>query len=160
MRALCPVVIVPAGAEARLTPRRILLVINGEGDIELPVTATADLARAVKASVQVVCVGRSLGDAIEAVESTPPANPDEAAVARAVEMLRKAGVEVQSRMIHNWRGLTPEIAREVISSGADMIVLGTRTLGWEGGDIAAGAAEAILHRTHRPVVVAPSRRRP
>jgi nucleotide-binding universal stress UspA family protein len=47
----------------------------------------------------------------------------------------------------------------VMATGADMIVLGTRTLGWEGGDVSAGAAEAVIHRTRRPVVIAPSRRR-
>jgi nucleotide-binding universal stress UspA family protein len=157
--ALCPVVIVPTGTMAKLTPRRIVLVINGEGDPERPVAATAELARALKATVEVVCVGRTLGDAVEPGESSSNANPDEAAVAGALAVLKKAGVEVRSRMIDNRRGLAPEIAREVISTGADMIVLGTRTLGWEGGDIAAGAAEAVMHRTRRPVVIAPSRRR-
>ena len=130
----------------KLTPRRIVLVIDGEGDPERPVAATAELARALKASVEVVCVGRTLGDAVEPGESSSTANPDE------------ADVEVRSRIIDNSRGLAPEIAREVMATGADMIVLGTRTLGWEGGDIAAGAAEAVTHRTRRPVVIAPSRR--
>ena len=159
MGALCPVVIVPTGAMTKLTPRRIVLVINGEGDPELPVAATAELARALKASVEVVCVGRTLGDAVELAESPSTADPDEAAVAGAVAALKKADVEVRSRMIDNRRGLAPEIAREVMATGADMIVLGTRTLGWEGGDVAAGAAEAVIHRTRRPVVIAPSRRR-
>jgi nucleotide-binding universal stress UspA family protein len=159
MGAPCPVVIVPAGATAKLTPRRIVLVINGEGDPERPVAATAELARALKASVEVVCVGRSFGDAVEPGESSSTANPDEAAVAGAAAVLKKAGVEVRSRMIDNRRGLAPEIAREVMATGADMIVLGTRTLGWESGDVAAGAAEAVIHRTRRPVVIAPSRRR-
>jgi nucleotide-binding universal stress UspA family protein len=156
MRALCPVVIVPAGAATKLTPRRILLVINGEGDPELPLAATAELAQALKASVEVVCVGHTLGDISD---STSAADPDAASVARAVATLKKARVEVRSRMIENSRGLAPEIAREVMAQGVDMIVLGTRTLGWEGGDVAAGAAEAVIHRTRRPVVIAPSRRR-
>ena len=159
MGALCPVVIVPTGAMTKLTPRRIVLVINGEGDPELPLAATAELARALEASVDVVCVGHTLGDTVELAESPSTADPDEAAVAGAVAALKKADVEVRSRMIDNRRGLAPEIAREVMATGADMIVLGTRTLGWEGGDVAAGAAEAVIHRTRRPVVIAPSRRR-
>jgi nucleotide-binding universal stress UspA family protein len=159
MSAICPVVIVPAGAMAKLMPRRIVLVINGEGDPERPVGATLELARALKASVEVVCVGRTFGDAVRTEKSSTSQNPDEQAVAEAVATLKTAGLEVTSRMIDNRRGLTPEIAREVISTGADMIVLGTRTLGWEGGDVAAGAAEAVLHRTRRPVVVAPTRLR-
>jgi nucleotide-binding universal stress UspA family protein len=159
MSALCPVVIVPAGTMTKPTPRRIVLVINGEGDPERPVAATSELARALKASVEVVCVGHTLGDTVELAESPSAADPDQAAVARAVASLKEADVEVRSRMIDNRHGLAPEIAREVMATGADMIVLGTRTLGWEGGDVSAGAAEALIHRTRRPVVIAPSRRR-
>jgi len=55
--------------------------------------------------------------------------------------------------------LAPEVARAVMATGADMIVIGSRAMGWLGDDITPGAAEAVIHRTHRPVVVAPSRRR-
>ncbi|HEX9096002.1 MAG TPA: universal stress protein [Candidatus Dormibacteraeota bacterium] len=159
MGAHCPVVIVPTGAMTTATPRRIVLVIDGEGNPERPVAATLELARALKASVEVVCVGRTLGDAVEPALSPSTASPDEAAVAGAVAALKKAGVEVRSRMIDNRRGLAPEIAREVMATGADMIVLGTRALGWVGGDVSAGAAESVIRRTRRPVVIAPSRRR-
>jgi nucleotide-binding universal stress UspA family protein len=159
MSALCPVVIVPSGAPTKVNPRRVVLVLNGEGDPERPIAATAELARALKASVEVLCVGHTLGDTIELAESTSTADPDEAAVAQAVATLKTAGLEVRSRMIDNRRGLAPEVAREVMATGADMIVVGTRTLGWEGGDVSAGAAEAVIHRTRRPVVIAPSRRR-
>ena len=154
----CPIVIVPTGATARLTPGRIVLVIDGEGDTEKPVTATAALARAAEASVVVACVGRTLGDR-DQTEFAPTANPDEAAVAAAVSTLEKAGVEVRSHMIDNVWGQAPEIAREVLAIGADMIVMGSRSMGWIGGDVAPGAAEAVIRRTHLPVVVAASRRR-
>jgi nucleotide-binding universal stress UspA family protein len=159
MGAGCPVVIVPAGAETVATPRRIVLVIDGEGDPSRPLTATAELARSLDADVEVVCVGRTIGD-----PDTPALPPsldrhDEEAVERAVVTLREAGVEARSRMIENRRGLAPEIAREVMAIGADMVVIGTRAIGLVGGDVAAGAAEAVMHRIHRPVVVAPSRRR-
>jgi nucleotide-binding universal stress UspA family protein len=159
MSALCPVVIVPSGATTKVSPRRIVLVIDGEGDPKRPIAATAELARALEASVEVVCVGHTLGDTVELAKSPSTADPDEAAVDQAVATLKTAGLEVRSRMIDNRRGLAPEIAREVMATGADMIVLGTRTLGWEGGDVSAGAAEAVIHRTRRPVVIAPSRRR-
>jgi nucleotide-binding universal stress UspA family protein len=159
MGADCPVVIVPTGALTKLTPRRIVLVIDGEGDPAQPVGVTVELAHALKAAVEVVCVGRTLGDAFEPTESASAANPDEEAVTRVTATLKKARVEVRSRMIDNRRGFAPEIAREVMATGADMVVIGARAIGWVGGDIAAGAAEAVIHRTHRPVVVAPSRRR-
>jgi len=159
MGASCPVVIVPTGAMANVTPRRIVLVIDGEGDPAQPVAATVDLARALKAAVEVVCVGHTLGEDVEKGQSPSAANPDEEAVARVAATLMKAGLEVRWRMIDNQRGLAPEIAREVMATGADMVVIGARAIGWVGGDIAAGAAEAVIHRTHRPVVVAPSRRR-
>ena len=155
----CPIVIVPTGATAGLTPGLIVLVIDGEGDTEKPVTATAALARATEASVVVVCVGRTPGDLDQTAEFAPSANPDEAAVAAAVSTLEKAGVEARSHMIDNVWGQAPEIAREVLAIGADMIVMGSRSVGWIGGDVAPGAAEAVIRRTHLPVVVAASRRR-
>jgi nucleotide-binding universal stress UspA family protein len=158
-RAGCPVVIVPTGAMTKLAPRRIVLVIDGEGDPGPPVDATVWLARALKAAVEVVCVGRTFVYSAEPAKSPPAANPDEEAVASAVAALKKAGIEVRSRMIDNRRGFAPEIVRQANATGADMIVIGSRAIGWVGGDITAGAAEAVIHRIHRPVVVAPSRRR-
>lgn len=159
MGAECPVVIVPSGAATAVTPQLIVLVIDGEDDPSRPLAATAELARSLDAVVEVVCVGHTLGDL------TAPALPpsldrhDEEAVEKAVATLKKAGVETRSRMIENRRGFAPEIAREVMAIGADMVVIGTWAIGLVGGDVAAGAAEAVIRRTHRPVVVAPSRRR-
>lgn len=154
-----PVVIVPAAAGSKVTPRRIVLVIDGEGDLERPLTATAELAHALKASVEVVCVSRTLGDDVESPQTPPAANPDEEALAKATAALKKARVHVQSRMIENRHGFAPQIASEVMATGADMVVIGARAIGWVGGDIAAGAGEAVLHRIRRPVVIAPARRR-
>jgi len=154
MGASCPVVIVPIGAMTTATPRRIVLVIDGEGDPGQPMAATVGLAHALKAAVEVVCVRRTFEYSGGRTESSSAANPDEEAVAIAVAALKNAGVEVLSRMIDNRRGFAPEIAREVMATGADMIVIGSRVMGWVDGDITAGVAEAVIHRTHRPVVVA------
>ena len=155
----CPVVIVPTGAMTTVSPRRIVLVIDGESDPGQPLTATVELARALEAEVEVVCVGRTFAYSLEPSPTSSVANPDEEAVARAAAALKKAGVEVRSRMIDNQQGFAPELAREVMATGADMVVIGgSRALGWVGGDINAGAAEAVIRRTHRPVVVAPTQR--
>lgn len=159
MRANCPVVIVPAGAATIAEPRRIVLVVDGEGDLERPVAVTAELAHALNAEVEVVCVDRTLGDDRESGDLSSASNPDEEAVAAAAATLMKAGLNVRRRMIDNRRGFAPEVAREVVAIGADMVVIGARAIGFIGSDVAAGAAEAVLHRTHRPVVVAPARRR-
>jgi nucleotide-binding universal stress UspA family protein len=159
MRAGRPVVIVPAAAGSKVTLRRIVLVIDGEGDMKRPLTATAELAHALKASVEVVCASRTLGDDVGSGQTQPAADPDQEALANAAAVLKKAGVSVQSRMIENRRGFAPEIASEVMATGADMVVIGARVIGLVGGDIAAGAGEAVLRRTHRPVVIAPARRR-
>lgn len=157
--ARCPVVIVPAGPASKVTPRLILLVIDGEGDTSRPLAATAELARSLKAAVEVVCIGHTLGDLDS--PALPPSldRHDEEAVENAVATLMKAGVETRSRMLENRRGLAPEIAREVLAIGADMVVIGTRSIGLLGGEVGAGAAEAVIRRIHRPVVVAPSHRR-
>lgn len=154
-----PVVIVPAAAGSKVTPHRIVLVIDGEGDMERPLTATAELAHALKASVEVVCVSRTLGDDVGSTQTPPAANPDEEALAAAAAALKKARIQVQSRMIENRHGFAPQIASEVMATGADMVVIGARAIGWVGGDIAAGAGEAVLRRIRRPVVIAPARRR-
>ncbi len=154
-----PVVIVPAAAGSKVTPRRIILVIDGEGDLERPLEATAELAHALKASVEVLCVGRTLGDDVKSTQTPPVANPDEEALAKAAAALKKARVRVQSRMIENRHGFAPQIASEVMATGADMVVIAARAIGWVEGDIAAGAGEAVLRRIHRPVVIAPARRR-
>jgi nucleotide-binding universal stress UspA family protein len=159
MGASCPVVIVPTGAMTRLTPRRIVLVIDGAGETGPPVAVTAAIARGLKAAVDVLCVGRTFVYSVERAKSSSAANPDEEAVARAAAVLKKAGLNVRARMIDNQRGFATEIAREVMATGADMIVIGSRAMGRVGNDIAAGAGEAVVRRTHRPVVIAPSRRR-
>lgn len=158
MRANCPVVIVPAATTTTISPRRILLVVDGEGDLKRPVAVTAELAHAVNAEVDVVCVDRTLGDGDEKGDNSAT-NPDEEAVAEAAATLMKDGLTVKRRMIDNVRGFAPEISREVLARGADMVVIGARAIGLMGGDIAAGAAEAVVHRTRRPVVVAPAQRR-
>jgi nucleotide-binding universal stress UspA family protein len=154
-----PVVIVPAAAGSKVTPRRIVLVIDGEGDLDRPLNATAALAHALKASVEVVCVSRTLGDDMRSPQTPPADNPDQQALSKAVTALKKARFQVQSRMIENRHGFAPQIASEVMATGADMVVIGARAIGWVGGDIAAGAGEAVLHRIRRPVVIAPARRR-
>jgi nucleotide-binding universal stress UspA family protein len=159
MGTLCPVVIVPTGAMTKLTPRRIVVVIDGEGEPGPAVAVTVAIGRALKAAVEVVCVGRTFVYSAEQAKSSAAANPDEEAVAIAAAAIKKAGLQVRTHMIDNQRGFAPELAREVMATGADMIIIGSRALGWLGGDIAAGAADAVIHRTHRPVVVAPSRRR-
>ena len=104
-------------------------------------------------------MSRTLGDDLESTQTPPADNPDQQALAKAVAALKKARVQVQSRMIENRRGFAPQIASEVMATGADMVVIGARAIGWVGGDIAAGAGEAGLHRIRRPVVIAPARRR-
>jgi nucleotide-binding universal stress UspA family protein len=104
-------------------------------------------------------VSRTLGDDMEAPQTPPAANPDETALTSAAAALRKARVRVQSRMIENRHGFAPQIASEVMATGADMVVIAARAIGWVEGDIAAGAGEAVLRRIHRPVVIAPARRR-
>jgi nucleotide-binding universal stress UspA family protein len=157
--ARCPVIIVPTGATTTVTPQRIVLVIDGEGDPERPVDVTVELARALNAEVEVLCVDRTLDDDVETGHLPSVPNPDDEAVATAAAAIRKAGLEVSWRMIDNRRGFAPGVAREVMATGADIVVIGARARGWIGGDVAAGAAEAVLHRTHRPVVVAAARRR-
>lgn len=156
--ATCPVVIVPTGAMTKVSPKRIVLAIDGRGDPDRPVAITVELAQALKAAVEVVCVGGTAAITTETARPSSPLTPDEEAVGKTVVALEHAGIEVQARFIPDQHGLAREVAHEAISTGADLIVIGTRALGWIGGDVAAGAAAAVAHGTGRPVVVAPARR--
>jgi nucleotide-binding universal stress UspA family protein len=136
-----PVLIVPTGPMTKVAPRHIVLAMEGIGDAEIAAGVTAELAGTGSAE-----------------DSTQP-GPDQKAVDRVVATLAKAGIEVQGRVIPNVRGLAPEIAREAVGTGADMIVIGSRGLGWVGEDVAGDVAAAVVKRTHRPVVVSPRRPR-
>jgi nucleotide-binding universal stress UspA family protein len=87
---------------------------------------TVALAHALGAAVEVVCVGRTLGDDVKSTRGPSPANPDQETVAQVTATLKKARLEVQSRMIDNLRGFAPQVAREVIATGADMVVIGAQ----------------------------------
>jgi nucleotide-binding universal stress UspA family protein len=158
MHASCPVVIVPTGATTKVSPKRIVLAIDGRGDPDRPVATTIALAQALKAAVEIVCVSGAVPPRVGSLAQGSGPTPDEEVVGKALIALRETGVDVQARMIPDQRGVASEVAREAIATGADLMVIGTRALGWIGGDIAAGAAEAVARRTRRPVVVAPARR--
>jgi nucleotide-binding universal stress UspA family protein len=157
--SLCPVLIVPAGAMTEVEPRRIVLAVDGTDNCEPQAALTAELAGALKASVEVVLIGGADRSAVRRGKDTSKPTPEMKAVARAVATLQKAGIPVESRMLPNVRGLAPEIAREAVATGADMIVIGSRGLDWIGEDVAGDVAAAVVKRTHRPVVVTPRRRR-
>jgi nucleotide-binding universal stress UspA family protein len=151
--AECPVVIVPAGAMATVTPRRIVLVIDAAGERKIPVAVTAELAHSLTASVEVACVSGTIEwpAGIKSKEK----NPDAKAVAAAVTSLRKAGIDANGRVVPNLRGLAQEIAREAVTTSADLIVIGTRAESWISEDLSAEVASSVARRTHRAVVVTP-----
>lgn len=151
----CPVVIVPAAALGTLSPKRIVLAIDGRGDADRAVASTAELARAFQAAVEVVCLGGPARPAIETVMPAQPPTPDEKVLARSLVALEQAGIEVRARVIPDERGLGSEIAQEAIATGADLIVIGTGATNWIGEEVAATTAATVAHRTRRPVLVAP-----
>lgn len=149
----CPVVIVPAGSMSTLSPKRIVLAIDSRGDANRAVASTVELARAFQAAVEVVCLGAAK-PAVETVMPASPPTPDEKVLAQSLVALEQAGVEVRARVIPDERGLGSEIAQEAVATGADLIVIGTGATNWIGEEVAA-TAETVVHRTRRPVLVAP-----
>jgi nucleotide-binding universal stress UspA family protein len=154
--ASCPVVIVPTGAVTKVSPKRIVLAIDSRGDANWPVATTIELARALKAAVEVVCLGGSARPRIETVMPASAPTPDEEVLAHSLVTLEQAGIEVRARLIPDERGLGPEVAQEAIATGADLIVIGTGAVDWIGGEVAAGTAAVVARRTRRPVLVAPA----
>jgi nucleotide-binding universal stress UspA family protein len=151
--AECPVVVVPAGGMATVTPRRIVLVIDATGERRIPVAVTAELAHSLKASVEVACVSGTVE--WPAGVKRKEKNPDAKAVAAAVASLKKAGIDAGGHVVPNKRGLAQEIAREAVATSADLIVIGTQAQSWVSEDLSAGVAASVARRTHRAVVVTP-----
>lgn len=154
--ASCPVVIVPTGAMTKVSPKRIVLAIDSRGDANRPVATTIELARALKAAVEVVSLGGSARPRIETVMPASTPTPDEEVLAQSLVTLEQAGIEVRARLIPDERGLGHEVAQEAIATGADLIVIGIGAVDWIGGEVAAGTATAVARRTRRPVLVSPA----
>jgi nucleotide-binding universal stress UspA family protein len=155
----CPVLIVSGMAQTIMNPRQILLAVEGRQDLELSMPITISLARALGAGVEVVHVAAAYGSAIELALSGERTTRGAAAVSGAMAAFRKHGIEAHSQVIPNDTGLAPEIARIAQASEADLIVMGSRHLTRIGELVVGTVASGVVHRTGRPVVIVPSRRR-
>jgi nucleotide-binding universal stress UspA family protein len=155
----CPVLIVSGQAQTVMTPRRILLAVENRSDVECSVPMTVRLARALDAPVEVVHVAGAYEAAIEQVVHGRRVSSGQTAVAEAMATLKRQGIKAHSQVILNDAGLAPEIARIAEATQADLIVLGSRRLTRVGELVMGTVAPGVVHRTSRPVVIVPSRRR-
>jgi nucleotide-binding universal stress UspA family protein len=114
------------------------------------------LAKALRAQLKVVHVGSREEDPVAVLLQPREAHPSQRMVAEAAAELTRAGVPSEGLVVPNYAGLAEELAHVADRQDADVIVIGSSgklDLGqWMLGSI----AEAVLHRSRRPVLVVPS----
>jgi nucleotide-binding universal stress UspA family protein len=114
------------------------------------------LARALRAQLKVVHVGSREEDPVAVLLQPRAAHPSQRMVAEAAAELTRAGVPSEGLVVPNYAGLADELAHAADRLDADVIVIGSSgkldLTQWMLGSI----AEAVLHRSRRPVLVVPS----
>ena len=131
----------------------ILVAVDGshKGGKSLPIAI--DLATKYGSTVTVVHVrehGRYEGSEVD----LGPGTEAEELVGAVLERFRAAGVEARSEIRHVSPGDTPEQIVEVAkSSGADLIVMGTRGMTEWKSLVLGGVANKVVHHATCPVLL-------
>jgi nucleotide-binding universal stress UspA family protein len=113
------------------------------------------MAQALQARVKVVHVGSREEDPVATLLHSPE-HPSQAIVAAAAQPFRDAGLEVEGQVVPNYKGVADELAHVADLVDADVIVVGSSGKLDLGGWLLGSIAEAVLHRSQRPVLVVPS----
>jgi nucleotide-binding universal stress UspA family protein len=134
---------------------RMLLAIDGSGSSDEAVETAVEAARAFGSKVVVVHVQghRLTWDADLDVETTHEAR---AIVDAALETLRNAGISAVGDVVHTATGDTAkEILRMAGSTGATLIVMGTRGLTGSKAAVLGSVANSVVHLAPCPVLLTP-----
>jgi nucleotide-binding universal stress UspA family protein len=113
------------------------------------------MAQALQARVAVVHVGSREEDPVATVLHSE-GHPSHGIVAAAVQPFRDAGLLVEGRVVPNYKGVAEELAHTADLVDADVIVVGSSGRLDLGEWLLGSIAEAVLHRSQRPVLVVPS----
>ena len=152
-----PVLVVHPGQGIRSRGRRTVLAAMADPAFSMRVLQHAlQLAKALHAQLKVVHVGSREEDPVAILVRPLSPHPGQVMVSEAAARLAREGVASEGLAIPNYAGLAEELARAADRLDADVIVIGSSgklDLGqWMLGSI----AEAVLHRSRRPVLVVPS----
>ena len=114
------------------------------------------LAKALNAQLKVVHVGSREEDPVAVLLHPREPHSSQRMVAEAAAELTRAGVPSEGLVVPNYAGLADELAQAADRLDADVIVIGSSgkldLAQWMLGSI----AEAVLHRSRRPVLVVPN----
>ena len=152
-----PVLVVHPGQGLRKRGRRTVLAAMADPAFSTRVLQHAlHLAKALPAELKVVHVGSREEDPVAVLLHPREEHASQRMVADAAAELTRAGVRSEGLVVPNYAGLAEELAHVADRVDADVIVIGSSgkldLAQWMLGSI----AEAVLHRSRRPVLVVPS----
>jgi nucleotide-binding universal stress UspA family protein len=152
----CPVLVVHPGRGLRGAGGAVVMVAVSDPVFSArAIQQGLHLAQALQAKVKVVHVGSREEDPVATVLHSK-GHPSQAIVAAAAQPFRDAGLDVEGRVVPNYKGIAEELAHAAELVDADVIVVGSSGRFDLGEWLLGSIAEAVLHRSQRPVLVVPS----
>lgn len=153
--APCPVLVIRSAHGLPARPvRKILLAIEGTADVDALFAATADLALALGAEVEVAHFALPDEGEIEKDLHHARKSHGEQALDEISERLRAAGVNVNVVGLTGIGPIAHELARQAEAEDADLIVVGSPKLTGVIDQLVGSVADGVIHRTRRPVLLA------
>ena len=153
--AACPVLILHRGRGLAATGNPVVMVAVTEPAFSArAIQHGVHMAQALQARAKVVHVGSREEDPVATLLQSAE-HPSRAIVAAAAEPFRAAGLEVEGRVVANYEGIADELAHAADLVDADLIVIGSSGKLDLGQWLLGSIAEAVLHRSQRPVLVVP-----
>jgi nucleotide-binding universal stress UspA family protein len=153
----CPILVVHPGRGLRRRGRRVVMMAIADPVFSRRVLQHGlDLARALGAEAKVVHVGSREEDPVATLLRQQGAHPSQVMVAEAAAELKRSGLEAEGQVIPNYSGMAEELAQAADRLDADVIVIGSSGKLDLGKWLLGSIAEAVLHRSQRPVLVVPS----
>lgn len=153
---VCPVLIVHPEVGLRAPGEVVVMVAVADPLFSArAIQHGVHLAQALQARVKVVHVGSREEDPVATLLGSQ-GHPSQAIVAAAAQPFRDAGLGVEGRVVPNYQGVAEELAHAADLVDADVIVVGSSGRLDLGAWLLGSIAEAVLHRSRRPVLVVPS----
>jgi nucleotide-binding universal stress UspA family protein len=152
-----PVLIVHAARGLRRGGHGVVMVAMADPVFSVRVLQHGlNLARALHEGAKIVHVGSREEDPVATLLHQQDAHPSQVMVAAAAAEFKQSGVEAEGQVIPNYSGIADELAQAADRLDADVIVIGSSGKLDLGEWLLGSIAEAVLHRSQRPVLVVPS----
>ena len=153
----CPILVIHPERGLRRRERGVVMIAMADPVFSLRVLQHGlELARALGAAAKIVHVGSREEDPVATLLGRSGAHPSQVMLAEAVAEFNRSGVEAEGQVIPNYGGIAEELAHAADRLDADAIVIGSSGKLDLGEWLLGSIAEAVLHRSQRPVLVVPS----